>query len=159
LTVDGDRVFISDLGSGNGVYVDGVRITEPTPLRVGSQISIGEQSLEVAEIQRTDVQLSISFREIEGPDVDKVYSVHVKEMTVGRGKAARIRFADATSTLSRLHARFDLKDGQIYVTDLGSKNGTYVDGELIDGPTPIQEGSVIKFGGVVCEVVAIETLR
>ena len=115
--------------------------------------------MEVIEITRDDERLSISFREVEGANVGQIYSVNVKEMTVGRGKAARIRFADPTNTRSRVHARFDLKDERIYITDLGSKNGTYVNGERIDKPTPVDKGSVIKFGGVVCEVASIETLN
>jgi pSer/pThr/pTyr-binding forkhead associated (FHA) protein len=77
-------------------------------------------------------------------------------MTVGRGKDAQIRFADATGTLSRLHARFDLKDDKVYVTDLGSKNGTYVDELCMEEPTIVQTGAIIRFGGVSCEVVDIE---
>ena len=159
LTINGDDVLISDLGSINGTHVNGVRIDKPTPLQIGTQVAIGGQSLEVIEITRDDERLSISFREVEGANVGQIYSVNVKEMTVGRGKAARIRFADPTNTLSRVHARFDLKDERIYITDLGSKNGTYVNGERIDKPTPVDKGSVIKFGGVVCEVASIETLN
>ena len=77
-------------------------------------------------------------------------------MTVGRGKVARIRFTDATSTLSRLHARFDLIDGRISVTDLGSKNGTYVDGVRINTSVIVEKGSLIKFSGVTCQVIDIE---
>ncbi|MCZ6677911.1 MAG: FHA domain-containing protein [Candidatus Poribacteria bacterium] len=156
LTLDGDSVSIADLGSSNGTYVDGVRITEATPLHLASTIKIGDQSLEVTEIQRDAGALRISFKEFEGPTVGQVYSAQVKEMTVGRGKAARIRFADATGTLSRLHARLDLKNGEVYVTDLNSKNGTHVNGVRIEEPTAIQKGATLKLGGVICEVIDIE---
>ena len=156
LTVNGDEVSITDLGSSSGTYVDGVRITEPTPLYLTSKVKIGEQSLEVVEIQQDTGVLRISFKEIEGSNVGKICAVDLKEMTVGRGTATRIKFADPTDTLSRLHARFDLKDSEVYVTDLGSKNGTYVDGVRIEGPTIIQNGTIIKFSSVICEVVDIE---
>ena len=155
LTIDGDDIHITDLGSGNGTYVDGVRISEPTPLQVGSRLAIGEQSLEVSEIQRETGTLRISFREIEGINVGQVYSVHTKEITIGRGKAARLRFSDSTGTLSRVHARLELKNGEVYITDLGSTNGTYVDGVRIEEPTVLQESTIIKLGSVICEVVDI----
>jgi len=153
---DGDDIYITDLGSGNGTKVDGVQISGPTPLRVTSKITIGAQSLEVAEIQRDMDFLRISFKEIGGSNVGQVHSLHIKEMTVGRGKAARLRFADLTGTLSRVHARFDVKKGEVYVTDLGSTNGTYVDGNRIEKPTRLTKGITVKFGSVLCEVVDIE---
>ncbi|MBI1924791.1 FHA domain-containing protein [Candidatus Poribacteria bacterium] len=153
---DGDDIYITDLGSGNGTAVDGVQISGPTPLRVASKITIGTQSLEVAEIQRDTEFLRMSFKEIEGTNVGQVHSIHIKEMTVGRGKAARLRFADSTGTLSRVHARFDVKKGEVYVTDLGSANGTYVDGTRIEKPTRLTKGTTVQFGSVSCEVVDIE---
>ena len=156
LTVDGNGVFITDLGSDSGTYVDGIRLTKPTPLYVASKVTIGNQSLQATEIQRDVDVLRLSFKVIEGSHVGQVYTVYAKEMTVGRGKDAQIRFADATGTLSRLHARFDLKDSKVYVTDLGSKNGTYVDEFCMEEPTIVQTGAIIRFGGVSCEVVDIE---
>ncbi len=153
---DGDDIYITDLSSGNGTAVDGVQISGPTPLRVTSKITIGAQSLEVAEIQRDMELLRISFKEIEGANVGQVHSIHIKEITVGRGKAARLRFADSTGTLSRVHATFDVKKGEVYVTDLGSANGTYVDGNRIEKPTRLTKGTTVQFGSVLCEVVDIE---
>ena len=156
LTVDNDEVFIIDLDTSNGTYVDGARITEPTQLHVASTVRIGEQSLEVTEIQRGADAMHISFKEMGGPNVGQAYSVDSKEVTVGRGTTAQIKFADSTGTLSRLHARFDLKNGEVYVTDLGSKNGTYVDGVRIEEPTVIQQGTIVTFSSIICEVIDIE---
>ena len=44
----GDSVYlISDLGSSNGTFVNGQRISQPTPLNAGDRIRIGETKLEV----------------------------------------------------------------------------------------------------------------
>ncbi len=156
LTAYGDNVYITDLGSSNGTYVNGVRISEPTRLQVESTITIVKQSLEVSEIQREEGALRLSLTESEGEHVGQVYTVHIKEITVGRGRAARLRFSDPAGTLSRLHARFELKNGDIYITDLHSTNGTYVDGVPIEGPTALQTGATIQLGSVICYVVDIE---
>lgn len=47
-------------------------------------------------------------------------------LLVGRDERCQIRLHDGDSTASRRHARIEVRDGQLYVTDLDSKNGTYV---------------------------------
>jgi CheY-like chemotaxis protein len=42
--------------------------------------------------------------------------------------------------ISRRHCSFDLRDDQIWVQDLGSLNGTYVEGERIRDPQPLHNG-------------------
>jgi pSer/pThr/pTyr-binding forkhead associated (FHA) protein len=156
LTAYGDNIYITDLGSGNGTYVNGVRISEPTRLQVASTIAIVEQLLEVSEIRREEGTLRLSLTEIEGEDVGQVYTVYIKEITVGRGRAACLRFSDLAGTLSRLHARFELKNGEIYLTDLDSTNGVYVDGVRIEKPTVLKKGTTVQLGSVICDVIDIE---
>lgn len=156
LTVDDDELLITNLDNDSGTSVDGAKITEPTLLHVASRVQIGGQVLEVTAFRRDASVLGVSFEVVEGPDVGQVHWVHFKEMTVGRSGAAQIKFADPTGTLSRLHARFNLKNGEVYLTDLGSKNGTYVDGFRIEEPTVVEPRMCIGFSEIVCEVVAIE---
>ena len=158
LTVDDDELLITNLDSVSGTCVDGAKITEPTPLHVASRVQIGGQVLEVAAFRRDASVLGVSFEVVEGPDVGQVHWVHFKEMTVGRSAAAQIKFADSTGTLSRLHARFNLKNGEVYVTDLGSKNGTFVDGFRIEEPTVVEPRMRIGFSGIACEVTDIERI-
>ncbi|MCY3740993.1 MAG: FHA domain-containing protein [Candidatus Poribacteria bacterium] len=63
---------------------------------------------------------------------------------------------DAIRTLSRLHVRFEQKDDEVYVTDLGSSNATYVDNERVETSTPVQHGSTLKCGKISFKVVDIE---
>ena len=42
-----DQWMVQDLGSTNGTYVDGKRITEATPVRVGSSVRIGTTTFEL----------------------------------------------------------------------------------------------------------------
>ena len=156
LTVDNDEVFITNLDSGSRTYIDGVRIAEPTPLHVASRVQIGGQVLEVVAFRRDASALGVSFEIVEGPDVGQVHWAYFKEMIVGRSAAAQIKFTDSTGTLSRLHARFNLKNGDVYLTDLGSKNGTYVDGFRMEEPTVVEQGMRIGFSEVICEVTSIE---
>ena len=63
---------------------------------------------------------------------------------------------NAIRTLSRLHIRFEQKDDDVYVTDLGSSNTTYVNDTRVETPTLIQDGSTLKCGKVSFKVVDIE---
>jgi hypothetical protein len=51
-------------------------------------------------------------------------------------------------TVSRRHAEVALRAGIFEIRDLGSTNGTFVNGRKVDGLTPIQAGDEIRFGGV-----------
>lgn len=63
---------------------------------------------------------------------------------------------NAIRTLSRIHVRFEQKDDEVYVTDLGSSNTTYLDDAPVEAPTRIQDGSTLKCGKISFKVVDIE---
>jgi hypothetical protein len=51
--------------------------------------------------------------------------------------------------MSRRHARFYMAGAQLVVEDLGSTNGTFVEGEAIhEEPTPVEPGASIEFGAL-----------
>ena len=55
------------------------------------------------------------------------------EMTIGRAAGCHVAVADDTFA-SQLHARVFGRDGAVFVEDLGSTNGTYVNGARLAGP-------------------------
>lgn len=63
---------------------------------------------------------------------------------IGRGDEANWIIAD--DDLSRTHAEIRRTLDGVTIVDLDSKNGTKVDGESIDGATPIRDGAEIKLG-------------
>lgn len=67
-------------------------------------------------------------------------------LTVGRGERAGLRLDDAR--LSREHLRLDLRSRRLTVTDLGSTNGTRVDGRRLrpHEAVPINSASTIEAG-------------
>ncbi|MHB8189484.1 MAG: FhaA domain-containing protein [Ferrimicrobium sp.] len=48
--------------------------------------------------------------------------------------------------VSRRHAEINVRDGIVALTDLGSTNGTVVNGQRVSRPTELQEGDVITVG-------------
>jgi hypothetical protein len=73
----------------------------------------------------------------------------VGELTVGR-ETADIVVAD--DEMSRRHAVLRVSDGALSVEDLGSLNGTWVEGRRIDRPTELADGAEVKLGGTVARV-------
>jgi hypothetical protein len=73
------------------------------------------------------------------------------ELTIGRATGCGVPLADDTY-VSTLHARVYQRDGQTFVEDLGSTNGTYVNGERVATPVPLRRGDLLQVGSTVMEV-------
>jgi hypothetical protein len=63
---------------------------------------------------------------------------------IGRGEECHIRLDD--SFVSELHAIVAEKDGVFHIWDLGSKNGTKLNGEPLRGSSELKDGDVIEIG-------------
>ena len=71
-------------------------------------------------------------------------------LTFGRGGGADVVVND--DSMSRSHARL-VYEGQVwFVEDLGARNGTFVNGERLEGRRPVAYGDVLKMGATVVRV-------
>ena len=61
------------------------------------------------------------------------------EVTLGRGGGCNVPLAFDTF-VSQVHARAFERDGTLWVEDLGSRNGTFVNGEQVHEPTRVAQG-------------------
>lgn len=66
------------------------------------------------------------------------------EITIGRQEGNTIRLTERN--VSRRHARLVRLNGHVVVEDLGSYNGTRINGERIAGQSPLKEGDLIQIG-------------
>jgi DNA-binding winged helix-turn-helix (wHTH) protein len=66
---------------------------------------------------------------------------------VGRDRNATVSIDD--STISRRHARIRIAGGGAMIEELGSKNGTFVQGRRIDKPRRLSDGDRFQIGSVV----------
>jgi hypothetical protein len=69
---------------------------------------------------------------------------------VGRSDQADVKLEDPYA--SEFHLRLVAQDGTLSVSDLGSTNGTYVNGRRITTPTTLQRGDALQVGKTVMEV-------
>lgn len=72
-------------------------------------------------------------------------------VTLGRGEAAGLRVP--VNAVSRVHARFFLKNGQPHVVDMKSLNGTTVNGESAADARPFKKGDRILLGEILVKWV------
>jgi pSer/pThr/pTyr-binding forkhead associated (FHA) protein len=75
--------------------------------------------------------------------------------TVSRPDIDLTRFGAAERGVSREHARLELKDGKLYIIDLGSTNGSYFRGERLtpDQPQMLRRGDEIILGRLAVQVM------
>lgn len=98
-------------------------------------------------------------REVEVPPVEWVlparyrlvstegeFNLEDGENTVGRAEECRVRIE--SPTVSRQHAIVAVVSDKVTVQDLGSKNGTFVRSQKIQGPEALQDGDVVQFGSI-----------
>lgn len=87
---------------------------------------------------------------VEGDNVGARAELDDAPLLIGRGTDAAIRLDD--DYVSTRHARVVASDGQWFVEDLGSTNGTYVGASRITQPTPIALGMQVRVGKTIVEL-------
>lgn len=70
-----------------------------------------------------------------------------RPLVVGRGKAVDLQLEDVS--VSRRHAAITVENGSCRVADLGSANGTDLNGRPVSAPTLLADGDTLAFGTVV----------
>jgi hypothetical protein len=85
------------------------------------------------------------------PSADKGRSYPLAdELTVGRAAGCHVTVDD--TYVSQMHSRVYQRNGQLMVEDLGSTNGTYLNGVKVTGPMVMQRGDKLKVGNTVLEL-------
>ena len=83
-----------------------------------------------------------------GPRSGEEIAVRSPVLTLGQGSQNDIVLGD--DSVSTTHARLEYATGAWLITDLGSTNGTYLEGARLppNVPTPLPYGSQLRFGGL-----------
>lgn len=113
----------------------------------GDARSASAVNSESSPLTRPGPRLVSRFREwflSEGPNL------------VGRDRDCAVRIG--SSTVSRHHARVVVTGAEVTVEDLGSKNGTYVNGRRVKQPTVLTEESQIRVGSSVMTYRILDAL-
>src|SRR5262249_6441275 len=85
----------------------------------------------------------------DGPDKGRRVPLGTTPMVIGRSAPADLVLTD--QQVSRNHCRVCLAMNEIIVIDLGSSNGTFIDGNRISGGAPLPVGARLQVGSHVIE--------
>jgi pSer/pThr/pTyr-binding forkhead associated (FHA) protein/S1-C subfamily serine protease len=175
--------LIADLGSRNGTYVNGQRVPGggEAPLAVGDEIRLGESGPRltiVATGERAEVTVAeqpvLKVKpESLAPEArpygitliatasGKRFEAQGTRIRIGRGKECEVRPVEGSEGIvSRVHAELSVgPSGGLSLRDVGSKNGTYLNGDRIGAAMPVRIGDRITLGpgGPVLVVEGIGT--
>jgi ATP-binding cassette, subfamily B, bacterial len=170
LTVDAtDQLVIQALDSRHWVYVNEQRILQPTTLRPGDIILIGTTHFRVwshptAQPLHPVPQHAAEDDEQPAGSSPSAAPGHAgaptgpawleeaggkrwyleAETLIGRQQGSTISLTDPT--VSRYHAMIRLIDSRYILSDLGSRNGTFVNDRALYGPHALQPGDRVGFG-------------
>lgn len=154
-----DAVYIADLGSTNGTSVNGVPVrTAIAKLRSGDVLGLGKTltfrvGLEQGPAPPPRRRLaSMTLTPKQDGTVLQTIVVTEFPFLVSKAEDTFARYRDSepaqVNYLSRRHAHVFLKGGEPYIEDLGSTNGSFVDGHRIDEQAvPLHDGDTLAFGG------------
>jgi EAL domain-containing protein (putative c-di-GMP-specific phosphodiesterase class I) len=112
--------------------------------------------------QSTDTMWLLSGQVNEGEPVREI-PINSYPFQVGRRSDVSLRIQ--SPTVSNLHAEIIERDGQLMLRDLGSTNGTFLNGQQIPDEAFLREGNLVQFANVVFrlkrvdEAVGSETLQ
>jgi hypothetical protein len=91
-----------------------------------------------------------------GPTPGAAFTLEGDQLTIGRDSMNEIVINDAE--VSRRHARLTFQGGKYVLEDLGSTNGTFVNGQRLAGPRVLKPGEVVSFGEQIVLVFEATTI-
>ena len=163
-----DGIYVEDLGSVSGTFVNGQRVTCPTKLANDDQIKIGNTILrfetyaqadsiggsvhaehnqemsaavsDVTVVRRSGIQ--VSTRQVPSP---LPAQIPLKEsLIIGRDPGCDVVVPNRE--VSRRHAHIQCEAGIYMVSDMGSTNGTFLNNVDVRDRTPLREGARLRVG-------------
>ena len=156
-----NKLYLRDCGSTNGTFL---KIREPQILDDGDEIRVGNERLKVEYLDlkeeypaREDTLMYVSppkpyrFRLVHvlaGRKPGNAYCNAANVLTVGR-QGTDVLFADDRH-VCKTHCQLEWQDGKVVVTDLDSKNGTFL---RVKDEAPLVHGDYVFLGS---ELVRVE---
>lgn len=152
-------VYVADLESRNGTTVNRAGVGQtPCPLRDGDEICFGgvlSYRVEIASrTVRTRPDHALTLTLAPACDASGLQTLVITRFPFLVSKTDAVfsrergEHAAQLSFLSRRHAHIFVKGGGAWIEDLGSTNGTFVDGlRLQESAVPLQDGALLAFGG------------
>lgn len=95
--------------------------------------------------------MQVKLKVIGGKNDGREIKIAVPEFVIGRGDDAHLR--PSSDLISRRHCSLKIDNGKVTIADLGSRNGTFVNGEKIAGPYSAKVGDRLRVGRLQFELL------
>lgn len=122
---------------------------QATPAPEGSTAESAATSPRIVAEEGLPLRLTV----LKGADVSRHYDAVVADrLAVGRSSRGNGMVLKGDMGISGTHCEFFLEKGRLFVRDLGSTNGTYVNGVAIVGPCPLSDQDRLLLGSTELRV-------
>jgi pSer/pThr/pTyr-binding forkhead associated (FHA) protein/predicted Ser/Thr protein kinase len=168
------QLTIEDLGSANGTFVNDERLDAPRTLDLGDVVRVGKTTLRVidpsglvpgkspvptgsgpGEAPSAPAEAGEELVVTAGTAAGRRLTLTDDDLVIGRGVSGEGLLGE-DGQLSRRHARV-VRDasGRLTIEDLGSANGTFVNGERVRGPQVLKIGDSVQIGSTTLQLTHV----
>ena len=149
----GAAIWVRDLESQNGTFVNGERIAEPQALNGGDRIAVGRYEVRIDGVEEAKKDTPVLT--LSGPEGRHRFAMVGDEIIIGRAPSCDI--AIGHKSISRRHLRIAAEGDHFVAEDLGSQNGSRINNKRINGPTPFRIGDKVQMSEFTIEVGYLES--
>ena len=151
LTRSGDGFVVTDLGSTNGLNIDG-RVIPEIRLGPGEHVCIGRTVTltylpaedQAAQLAGYPAAAAAAPAAAQGTAPPQLFDIpEGGELLLGRGAETQVHLAHPQ--VNAVHAAVQRQAGQFVIQDMGSSAGTFVNGQLVSRQA-LNEGDVVRIG-------------
>jgi pSer/pThr/pTyr-binding forkhead associated (FHA) protein len=158
-----NKLYLRDCGSVNGTFLNGTRVSDKVEVQAGDAFRLHLVEFEIVDPAKTVGEGGPRIkRDIEKPALPQW---QVKAMT--GAMAGRLFLVDGTKVIgrdpgcdimvtgahvSRRHAELSIRSGHLWMKDLGSSNGSFVNGKRVE-EGQLKNGDEVKFDAMTFRIV------
>lgn len=151
IVVTVNQLTLNNLANGKNIWLNGAPVADKANLKAGDLLRIGSEDLHVIDpkeervdspaVSPVDESTGWALKANNSALSNRVFALKACTI-IGRSSDCDITLA--ASHLSRRHAKLIVKNGQLYVKDLDSSNGTYLNSKRVS-EAKIQRGDELRF--------------
>ena len=95
--------------------------------------------------------MQVRLKVIGGKNDGREIKISVPKFIIGRGEDAHLR--PSSDLVSRNHCAICIANGKVTVEDMGSRNGTFINGDQIEATHNVQVGDTLRVGRLQFELI------
>lgn len=156
IQIKGDQLTLVNLANDKGLLVNGKHVDGQVSIQTGDEVLFAGMNLVIAD-PKNDIKPATqavssgwAIRAKHSALANKVYPI-TSDTTIGRAPECDLNFS--VTHLSRKHAQLYIRNGQFMVKDLGSANGTFVNGNRLEGEARLNAGDELRLDTLSFTVV------